>query len=140
MGRDADRIQFFGDQRGKHVLLFRRGDNAFRNFPVHAGRAIDEIHTPDSSRYWVKKTYQERFKKGIEPESYDKEPLRIWFKEHGYRGKGKIPKMPDEFIAKMSALYMGIYEKITHQKFVPDLTKNVNARIKHNLLKYIYAK
>lgn len=44
---------------------------------------IDEIHTPDSSRFWVKKTYIERFKKGLEPESYDKEPLRIWFKEHG---------------------------------------------------------
>src|SRR3989338_5058928 len=55
---------------------------------------IDEIHKPDSSRYWVKKTYREKFKKGQEPESYDKEPLRIWFKQHGYTGKGKIPAMP----------------------------------------------
>lgn len=94
---------------------------------------IDEIHTPDSSRYWINKTYKERFKKGLEPESYDKEPLRIWFKEHGYTGKGKIPKMPPEFIAKISALYMGIYEKITGQKFTPDLTRNVNKRIKENL-------
>ena len=94
---------------------------------------IDEIHTPDSSRYWVKKSYLERFKKGLEPESYDKETLRIWFKEHGYKGEGKIPKMPPEFLAKMSTLYMGIYEKITGKKFVPDMSKNVNRRIKENL-------
>lgn len=96
---------------------------------------VDEIHTPDSSRYWIKKTYMERFKKGLEPESYDKEPLRIWFKQKGYTGKGKIPKMPPEFLAKMSMLYMGIYEKITGQKFIPDLTKDVEQRIKTNLLK-----
>ena len=67
------------------------------------------------------------------PESYDKEPLRIWFKEHGYSGEGKPPKMPPQFIAKMSTLYMGIYEKITGKKFIPDMTKNVNKRIKKNL-------
>ena len=97
---------------------------------------IDEIHTPDSSRYWLNKTYSQRFKKGLEPESYDKEPLRIWFKEHGYKGEGKIPKMPSEFIAKMSILYIGIYEKITGQKFVPDMRHNVNNRIKKNLSKF----
>ncbi len=94
---------------------------------------IDEIHTPDSSRYWIKKTYKERFKKALEPESYDKEPLRIWFKEHGYTGKGRPPKMPVHFIAKMSTLYMGIYEKITGKKFIPDIHKNVNIRIRENL-------
>ena len=98
---------------------------------------VDEIHTPDSSRYWIKETYQKRFSSGEEPESYDKEPLRIWFKERGFSGKGKIPKMPPAFIAKMSMLYMGIYEKITGQKFVPDMTNNVNQRIKNNLLKVI---
>lgn len=97
---------------------------------------IDEIHTPDSSRYWVKKTYQKRFSKELEPESYDKEPLRIWFKEHGFSGEGKHPKMPPSFIAKMSALYIGIYEKITGKKFVPDTTKNINERIWYNLKPY----
>ncbi len=95
---------------------------------------IDEIHTPDSSRYWVKKTYKERFKKGLEPESYDKETLRIWFKERGYRGEGIIPKMPPKFLAKMSTLYMRIYEKITGKRFLPEMTKNVNPRIKKNLM------
>ena len=96
---------------------------------------IDEVHTPDSSRYWVKKTYKDRFEKGIEPESYDKEPLRIWFKEHGYKGEGTPPKMPPEFIAKMSMLYQSIYERITGKKFVPDTTRNVSKRIEMNLRK-----
>lgn len=78
---------------------------------------IDEVHTPDSSRFWMKSTYGERFEKGLEPESYDKEPLRIWFKEQGYKGEGEPPKMPDEFLAKMSELYQGIYEKITGKEF-----------------------
>lgn len=94
---------------------------------------IDEVHTPDSSRYWVKATYKERFRKGEEPESYDKEPLRIWFKKHGYTGSGKPPRMPKEFIARMSILYQGIYEKITGKKFIPDITKNVEKRILDNL-------
>lgn len=94
---------------------------------------VDEIHTPDSSRFWVKKTYLKRFSSGEEPESYDKEPLRIWFKERGFTGRGKIPQMPPSFIAKMSRLYIGIYEKITGQKFIPETTKNVNQRIMDNL-------
>lgn len=98
---------------------------------------IDEVHTPDSSRYWVKKTYKKRFAEGLEPESYDKEPLRIWFKERGYTGEGKIPKMPPEFLVKMSMLYMGIYEKITGKKFIPDLTKSPEKRIKKNLEAYL---
>lgn len=98
---------------------------------------IDEIHTPDSSRYWVKKTYEDRFKKGQEPESYDKEPLRIWFKEQGYKGEGRIPKMPPEFLAKMSMLYMSIYEKITGKKFVPDMSKHIGKRIEQNLQKVL---
>ncbi|MBI2334476.1 phosphoribosylaminoimidazolesuccinocarboxamide synthase [Candidatus Daviesbacteria bacterium] len=94
---------------------------------------IDEIHTPDSSRYWIKKTYQKKFLSGEEPESYDKEPLRIWFKEHGYTGHGKPPKMPPAFVAKMSRLYIAIYEKITGKKFIPNRSKNVNKRIQDNL-------
>lgn len=98
---------------------------------------IDEIHTPDSSRYWIKATYKKRFSLGEEPQSYDKEPLRIWFKEQGYKGEGKIPTMPPEFVAKMSTLYMGIYERITGKKFVPDLTKEPEKRIGKNLESYL---
>lgn len=97
---------------------------------------IDEIHTPDSSRFWIKKTYKERFKKGLEPESYDKEELRIWFKNHGYKGEGKPPKMPPEFIAKMSKLYIGIYEKITGKKF-KSFNYPVEKKIEENIKKYL---
>lgn len=94
---------------------------------------IDEIHTPDSSRFWIKKTYKERFKKGLEPENFDKEFLRLWFKEKGYSGEGKPPKMPREFIAKVSERYMSIYEKLTNEKFKVDLNKNLANRIIANL-------
>jgi len=81
---------------------------------------IDEIHTPDSSRFWVKMTYKERFKKGLEPENFDKEFMRIWFKKKGYTGDGKPPVMPKSFINKISKRYITIYEKITGKRFVPD--------------------
>ena len=97
---------------------------------------IDEIHTPDSSRYWIKSTYKKRFLAGEEPESYDKEPLRIWFKERGYAGEGRPPKMPPKFLTKMSALYMSIYEKITGKKFIPDTTINISWRIMENLKRF----
>lgn len=94
---------------------------------------IDEIHTPDSSRFWIKKTYQERLKKGLEPENFDKEFLRLWFKDRGYGGEGKPPKMPNEFIAKVSQRYISIYEKITGRKFNVNLEENIKQRIKNNL-------
>ena len=79
---------------------------------------IDEIHTPDSSRFWIKKTYLERLKKGLEPENFDKEFMRIWFAKNGYKGDGKPPKMPSSFIKKISDRYISIYEKITGKKFI----------------------
>lgn len=94
---------------------------------------IDEIHTPDSSRFWVKKTYKERFQKGLEPENFDKEFLRLWFKKKGYSGNGKPPKMPVEFIAKVSKKYISIYEKITSKKFKIDFNQDISAKINNNL-------
>lgn len=78
---------------------------------------IDEVHTPDSSRYWVKNTYKAKLKRGLDPESYDKELMRKWFKKQGYKGDGKIPKMPSEFLIKLSKRYQSIFEKITKEKF-----------------------
>jgi phosphoribosylaminoimidazole-succinocarboxamide synthase len=81
---------------------------------------IDEIHTPDSSRFWIKRSYRERFNKGLEPENFDKEFMRIWFKKRGYAGDGKPPVMPKNFVNKISKRYIAIYEKITGKKFIPD--------------------
>lgn len=111
----ADTKYEFGMRNGKLVL-------------------IDEVHTPDSSRFWMKSTYNERLEKGQEPESYDKEPLRIWFKEHGYSGEGEPPIMPDEFLATMSQLYQGIYEKITGKEF-EGFEYPIEERIKENIQK-----
>lgn len=94
---------------------------------------IDEIHTPDSSRFWIKKTYKERLKKGLEPENFDKEFLRLWFKEKGYSGDGKAPKMPNEFIARVSERYQSIYEKLTHKRFQVEESRNITKRIINNL-------
>lgn len=92
---------------------------------------IDEIHTPDSSRFWMQKTYQERFENKKEPENFDKEFVRLWFKEQGYTGDGIAPKMPDEFIEKVSKRYIDVYEKITGKKFRKH-TGSIEKRIKKN--------
>lgn len=97
---------------------------------------IDEVHTPDSSRYWTKATYEERLEKGLEPESFDKEVLRIWFKEQGYKGEGEPPKMPDEFVLKMSLLYQSIYEKVTGREF-ESFDYPIEKRIKQNIEKFL---
>lgn len=94
---------------------------------------IDEIHTPDSSRFWIKATYRKKFSSGEEPENFDKEFLRLWFREQGYKDDGEPPKMPLEFIAKVSERYMAIYEKITGEKFIPDTSGRVEERIRKNL-------
>lgn len=93
---------------------------------------IDEIHTPDSSRFWVKNTYKQRFSKGLEPENFDKEFMRIWFAKKGYKGHGKAPKMPRDFVKKISKRYISIYKKITRQKFVK-AKNNITERISNNL-------
>lgn len=95
---------------------------------------MDEIHTPDSSRYWKADSYKKRLSLGEEPESYDKEFLRLWYVQKGYRGEGKPPKMPAELAVKMSQLYIGIYEKLTGKKFKA-FDYPIEKRIKTNLEK-----
>lgn len=93
---------------------------------------IDEVHTPDSSRFWVKKSYLERFKKGKEPENFDKEFLRIWYAQRGYKGDGNPPQMLADFMAQVSKRYISIYEKITGKKFKA-YEYPIEKRIKENL-------
>lgn len=94
---------------------------------------IDEIHTPDSSRFWVKKTYKEKFKKGLEVENYDKEIMRIWFAQKGYTGQGKAPKMPSDVIANISQRYIEVYEKLTGEELKIDLSIPPKERISKSL-------
>jgi len=76
---------------------------------------IDEIHTPDSSRYWI----ADSIGKGDEPENLDKEFLRKWYATRGYRGDGQPPDMPADFIAQVAARYIDAYERLTGQAFTP---------------------
>ncbi len=97
----------------------------------------DEVHTPDSSRFWVADSYEERFAAGQEPESFDKEFLRLWFKENcdPYNDE-TLPEAPEELIIKLSGKYIDIYETITGQEFNYDADKNVVERIQENLDSY----
>ncbi|OGD95443.1 phosphoribosylaminoimidazolesuccinocarboxamide synthase [Candidatus Curtissbacteria bacterium RIFCSPLOWO2_01_FULL_37_9] len=98
---------------------------------------IDEIHTPDSSRLWLKQSYKGLFKKGQEVENYDKEFMRIWFVRNGYMGKGKPPPMPADLIVKIAQRYIDVYEKLSGEKFHFDLTLRPNQRILENLTKLV---
>ncbi len=80
---------------------------------------IDEVHTPDSSRFWRADTYAERFAAGDEPENFDKEFVRLAYAEHGYRGDGEPPAMPADFWVAASQRYIAIYEMLTGQSFQP---------------------
>lgn len=80
---------------------------------------IDEVHTPDSSRFWKADTYASRLSAGQEPENFDKEFVRIAYAGMGYRGEGDIPSMPDDLWAAASERYITIYEMLTGQAFVP---------------------
>ena len=94
---------------------------------------IDEIHTPDSSRYWQLDTYEERFNKEEEPQYFDKEFLRLWFKENSDPYKDAVlPEAPSELVAELSARYIRMYEQITGQTFEPG-EEPIVARIEKNL-------
>jgi phosphoribosylaminoimidazole-succinocarboxamide synthase len=90
---------------------------------------IDEFHTPDSSRFWTLDSYAP----GQEPEQFDKEILRKWFVGQGYRGEGEAPAMPDDFVAHVAELYIGAFERLTGQTFIPGEQPALE-RIASNLL------
>jgi len=94
---------------------------------------IDEIHTPDSSRFWIKDTYETRFAKDEEPENIDKEFLRLWFKQNCDPYKDKVlPKAPKELVIELSKRYIKLYEMITGKEFEAK-NENVLERINRNL-------
>ncbi len=93
---------------------------------------IDEIHTPDSSRYWYANTYEERMANEQDPESFDKEYLRRWLKEVGYTGDGPIPDIPDDVRVEASRRYIEACDVIRGEPFEPNL-EPPNARIRKNL-------
>jgi phosphoribosylaminoimidazole-succinocarboxamide synthase len=112
-------------------------------FGVDAGGAIilaDEIHTPDSSRYWFAATYPERFAAGEPPDAFDKDVLRRWVAARCDPYKDAIPPIPPQVIGETAAVYIDAYERITGQRFtVPPPGKPVLERIRENLRRYFPA-
>lgn len=100
---------------------------------------IDEIHTPDSSRYFYADTYQDLFEKGEEQRQLSKEFVRKWLMENGFQGKDgqKIPEMTEEYCNSVSERYIELYEKIVGEKFVKADITNVAARIGDNVNGYL---
>lgn len=100
---------------------------------------IDEIHTPDSSRYYYAEGYETRQAKGEHQRQLSKEFVREWLMEHGFQGKdGQImPVMPDPFVEEVSERYIELYERITGLKFERTNTTNITHRIERSILGYL---
>jgi phosphoribosylaminoimidazole-succinocarboxamide synthase len=100
---------------------------------------IDEIHTPDSSRYFYAEGYQERQDRGEDQKQLSKEFVRQWLIANGFQGKEgqQIPDMSDEYIATVSERYIELYENILGEQFVKADISNINERIEKNVLAYL---
>jgi phosphoribosylaminoimidazole-succinocarboxamide synthase len=100
---------------------------------------IDEIHTPDSSRYFYAEGYQERQDRGEDQKQLSKEFVRQWLIANGFQGKDgqQIPDMSDEYIATVSERYIELYENILGEQFVKADISNINERIEKNVLEYL---
>lgn len=97
---------------------------------------IDEVHTPDSSRYWIADSYEERRRAGREPENFDKEFIRLHYASLGYRGDGEPPAMPPDLAVQASQRYIRTFELLTGQTFSPGAIP-AGERIAHNLRQYL---
>ena len=98
---------------------------------------MDEIHTPDSSRYFYEDGYEERQKKGEKQKQLSKEFVREWLIENGFQGlEGqRVPPLTDDFVQTISARYIELYEKLLGKKFIPEPSENVLKRIEESVLK-----
>jgi len=95
-------------------------------------RLIDEVHTPDSSRYWFSQSYEKALSEGVDPQSLDKEYVRRWLISRGYRGEGLPPSLPDEVRCEAARRYIETFETVTGRAFEPSTEEPV-ARLRKNL-------
>lgn len=107
-------------------------------FGVFQDRLIlmDELHTPDGSRFWLANTYEDRFDKGMEPENFDKEFIRLWYTKRIDPYKDPVPAMPEALVVTAARCYIRVYEKLTGQGFVP-YEYPIEGRIRQNILNYL---
>lgn len=100
---------------------------------------MDEIHTPDSSRYFYAEGYEERFEKGEAQKQLSKEFVREWLMDNGFQGKEgqTVPEMTPEIVNSISERYIELFENITGEKFVKEDTSNITARIEKNVTEFL---
>ena len=110
-------------------------------FGKHEGRVIliDEIHTPDSSRYFYAEGYEERLAKGEPQKQLSKEFVRQWLISNGFMGKAdqQVPEMTDEYCDEVSERYIELYEHITGEKFMKAAEEDLSARIERNITSWL---
>jgi len=110
-------------------------------FGKHDGKIylMDEIHTPDSSRYFYAEGYKERFEKGKPQRQLSKEFVREWLMDNGFQGKSgqSIPEMTPEIVKNISERYIELYEHITGEKFEKEVDENLTKRIEKNILDFL---
>ena len=98
---------------------------------------IDEIHTPDSSRFWVKSEYEERFNAGESQKMLDKENIRQWLIDQGFSGEGTPPKLSDGIRVSLAEHYIELYKVLLGKEFIPEMG-DVEKRVIKNLNNYGY--
>ena len=110
-------------------------------FGRHNGQVMlmDEVHTPDSSRYFYKEGYQERFEQGLPQKQLSKEFVREWLMENGFQGKEgqQVPEMTPAIVGSITDRYVELFEGITGDKFLKSDTADLASRIEHNVLNYL---
>jgi len=110
-------------------------------FGKHDGKIylIDEIHTPDSSRYFYADGYQERFDRGEQQRQLSKEFVREWLMANGFQGRSgeRVPEMTPQLVTEISERYIELFEKITGRKFVKAVTEDPLTRIERNVIKFL---
>jgi phosphoribosylaminoimidazole-succinocarboxamide synthase len=124
-------------QRGREVagnagLILVDTKYEFGRLPDGSIVLIDEIHTPDSSRFWLKDSYQQNFEVGEDPTNYDKEFFRKEYAKVGYRGDGEPPEMPDQLWQWVSERYIDLFSRLTGMAFQPG-EYPVPARLENHL-------
>lgn len=123
------------DMASKHGLLLVDTKYEFGKAVDGSILLIDEVHTPDSSRYWIAGSFEERIKKGLEPENIDKEFLRLWFRDNCDPYKDEVlPDAPRELVSELAWRYIFLYETITGLKFdLPELKESKHEHITRNV-------
>ena len=117
----------------EHGLILADTKYEFGRTPEGDLVAVDEIHTPDTSRFWFADTYEDRFETGVDPDSFDKDYVRRWLISRGFSGEGVIPHLPDEVRVEATSRYAEAIERIVGNPYRPHLSADPLGRIGRNL-------